>query len=351
MNRFRLSPATALAACCLIVGSLAPFSGRAAADVAPSLKSSENLTPDNVTAINAQVMRAVNQLKSGLPDDISFGREWLIKELRTPGASVAYKNVLARILLPAAEDLLKSPNIQVRVNAVMVVAWVPSVDAAATLAPGVGDKSEGVRFAACRAMRKIIEPAGGEHRNLGAEQENALLVILHNAATKESNDLVFGEMVDLLSVIGTPASQNALLSVLDDRLPGYADPSEKSFKIPAGGISTLYRKLLQSGEKGAVMMHVMATAFRYERLAAQQLAVLPKDAFKKASGDRRDMVIAGDKLLRAQYKAMGGTGTLPPDIQGQASLDHWKDVQGMVNQWGDLLKVAPFAGFPWSLKN
>lgn len=331
----------ALITCFALTGAMVPFSEAAAADIALNLKTANSLTPDQIEEINTWVAHTINQLKSGLPEDVSIARERLIKELHAPGTSSAYQSALAKAVLPGAEPLLKSPNLLVRLNTTMVMAQVNSVDAAVLLTPSITDKAEGVRFWACRAISTVVEPSAGEHRNLGDVREKDLLKSLSAQANAETSDAVFGEMVDLMATLNTPASQDALLTTLNGHLKALAADPERSCAVAGNGINALYRRFLQSGEKGLLMTRLMACAAHYQQLACRQLVKDPRNS--RMIADRYDLLVTCDKLLRAQYPLMGGTKTPPPSATSHLSLKHWKEVLGLADQWEALLKEPPFS--------
>lgn len=333
-------PSLLAAALLLAVGASFAPSARAQ-DAGGNLKTSENLSVEDVAKLEAWTTRQMNQLRSGLPEDVATARDLLIKELRTPGASNAYKSALSRVVLSMGADMIRSDKLLVRTNTAIVLAYINSLDGVAVLAQGVGDGAAGMRYKCCQSIRLLIEPTPAERRNIGSEREGVLIKALAARIIKEPDANVYREMVNVLAMVGSPATQEALLNALDARLANHVANTEESFETEVIAINALYQKFIQTDEKGPLLIRLLATAYLHEKLAAAQMTGDGALA-KRIGADRKALVQACDKLIRAQYIRLNPGVQMPPDTTPLLTLgNRWKEVKQVVEQWKDLLKAAP----------
>ncbi len=329
------------AAALLALSTAAP--AMAQADATTSIKTTDTISAEQYAQIDAWVTRQMNQIRSGLPEDVSAARETLIKELRTPGASAAYKTALSKSVLASGAKLLDSQKLLVQVNMVTILAQVNTLDAVQALAPMVNSPAAGLRYKACQSIRLLIEPTPAERRSIGADREQILTKALAAQIAKETDRNAYREMVELLGTVATPAAQDALIRTLDARLSEHVSDAALTYETELLGINILYRKFIQSEEKGALMNNLLALAYRHEKLATAQIAgnLNTKDLQTK---DRKDLIQACDKMIRAQYVRLGpGTGQLPPDLAPLTTFNKWKETLDALLKWEPLLKAAPFA--------
>ncbi len=329
-----------LTAALLAFGTLA-MPAMAQADTA-SIKTTNTISAEQNAQIEAWVTRQMNQIRSGLPEDVSAARETLIKELRTPGASNAYKTAISNAVLAMGAKLLDSQKLLVQVNVITILAQVNTLDAVQVLAPMVSSPSAGLRYKACQSIHLLIEPTPAERRDIGDAREQLLTKALAAQIAKETDRNTYQEMVGLLGTIATPAAQGALIDTLNNRLDEHVADATLSYDIELLGINTLYRKFIQSEEKGALLNHLLAVAYRHEKLAIAQIAGNPNNKALQSKG-RKDLVQACDKMIRAQYVRLGPGGALPPDLAPLSTFNKWKEAFDALVKWEPLLKAQPFS--------
>lgn len=317
----------------LIATAGLPVHGQARLD--PSFRTNPNFwSPDQREAATGFVREQIAALGSGDETSISMGRENLIAQLGgdpTERFVSQYAELVAAQTAPLVDSdtLLKT-----RVNAMLVLASLPHLDALAPALRGLDDPSAGVRYPAVIAV--------GEHlrsgRLAGPQRDQVLNELARRVVTEEEVYIV-KPMFD--AMLGVEGALLAVLDALDARLAWHLDRPTAAYFPERDTLQDITSTLLiTSQQRPDEVPQLARVSYRYMRLAASQLA--GDQVPESRQQGHVDLIRVAASSLAFTHNDLGSTQVAPSAPIEALDRGDWAVVIRVADDWLEILKQAPF---------
>lgn len=308
----------------------------------------ENIDADMRGKIIELIGPASEKLASGVPKEVSAGRNTLITPLRDVSASSAFKTAYSELLEAKIKPAAGHESVLVRINAMIVIGWMTDEASKAMIMAGLEDENVAVRRKAMEALRRRVRQYLLLPPNNPAAQKGITEAI--EAVEKQMqqdpppHQVVAGVAMRILLDINTRETQIAVAGVLNDRValhvaePGLAAEAERlAIQVVANAIANRPPFNKKAGAP------VARAAYRYAVLAADQLATGRLDIDEAA--EAKATVI---QCLQALSILTGAAGKTAPANYAEAgnwlTAGDWVSLKSLLNEdWSLILRAEPFA--------
>ncbi|MEM9881680.1 MAG: hypothetical protein AAF800_02035 [Planctomycetota bacterium] len=317
----------------LLIGSIALQAlGQARLD--PSFQTNPNFwSPEQRAAATGFVEEQIAALGSDDEARISTGRENLIAQLGG-GATERFVNQYAELVATQTAPLVGAEKLKTRVNAMLVLANMPHLDALPPALRGLDDPSAGVRYPAVLAV--------GEHlrsgRLVGLQRDEALTELARRVVDEDEVYIV-KPMFD--AMLGVEGAIPAVLDALNARLAWHVDRPTAPYFPERDTIQDVTSRLLVSSQRRNDDVRQLArVGYRYLRLAAAQLAEgrVPEGRAK----EHVDLVRVAASSLAFTHGDLDANRVAPGAPIEALERGNWDAVIGVADDWLDILKQPPF---------
>jgi len=275
-----------------------------AQDNAPTIpigvaNASSALNDSQKSSIDQYINYWIAELTKGDNLEISAARGELIRPFGMAGASdiflTAYSSSMAQKLIGA----LQSPNMQVRLNTMIVVGNLTEQTVVEMIRIGLSDKSPSVRYRAAKAAADVgaaDEKRAANQKKLNMNQRKALFEVLAAALRVERDHYVIEQLLlALLGLMEMDEARGLLVTTLNERVQAHAAIPNLSLKPEIDAATKLMRRVVGQKDEASVRQ-LLPLAARWYSLCQGIL----KSGRANAAADMqyRDLLKICEKILR-----------------------------------------------------
>ncbi|MEM6457908.1 MAG: hypothetical protein AAF710_00790 [Planctomycetota bacterium] len=300
----------------------------------PGFQTNPNFwSPEERAAATKFVEEQIEALRSGDEARISTGRESLIAQLGnnpTPRFVGQYAELVAAQTAP----LVDSDTLKTRVNAMLVLANLPHLDALPPALEGLNDPSAGVRYPAVIAVGDHLRSG----RLVGASRDEVLDELARRVVAEDEVYIVKPIFDAMLSVEGEVA---AVLDALDARIGRHLDRPDAIYFPERDTLQDITSTLLIASQRRPDEVRQLArVSYRYMRLATSQLTGgrVPENRQR----GHADLIRVAASCLAFSYNDLGTTGVAPAAPIDALDREDWNAVAEVANAWMSILQEPPF---------
>jgi len=203
-------------------------------------------------------------------------REQLLEPIKRQSpvqATEVIRDAIARAAAAMLEPAIESDKNYVRLNALIVLAQMPTGASAPVYVAGLQDDNRSIRYWAAKGIAEMSAYAESGQSLFTQQQQTALLDELKKVMTAETSDMVLEQMYRALASMTIPEAQSALLDVLSERVKLHVKQVNPGLRADTKGLSNLYSRLLT---QQAVGNNVDKPLRRLTAVAGQLIHVVAK---------------------------------------------------------------------------
>lgn len=337
--RHLLAPAVAL-------GLLIAAPARAQVDIGQDVKIAASLTAEQAQQVDQYVGEQMNGIISGNPDRVVDGRQKLLSQFRTPGASDAFLNAMSNAVMKSMKEAVEHEELLVRLNAMIVATRLTTPEAIDVLRDALKDDSAAVRFWGAKALRDLVE-----RTELPRNRQMDILQTIEPLIVPEAQVPVVKVHFQTLAEMDIPEARKTLINMLNLRASFHVARPNQPHIATEEGLRQAYLKLAtDTGNIRAERKELVRAAYRYLDLISKQLA--DGDVMADNVANHGEMVNVTYTVLNWGWTNAGGDPKkLPENPKTAVQFKRWQEVRRTVQSFERLLTApGPYQFEPQELR-
>lgn len=339
-SRCLLGPLAILALAALVASTASTALAQAGRSLPSDIITAQELSSEQRDRVVQYASHWCERMLAQRDADVSEAQRRLTEPLRSPaGPSPRFLEAYSEPLVDGlARCLAADERTHVRLNAMIVVAYMPPAPAIELIGQGVEDENPAVRYWALKSVQQIANRHGWSNG-----QQLELLEMLTEVLRQEQATVVVRQVMLGLVGLDVRDAMEQTLEALNERADAHEASPGQALAPELTGLEQLFRRLIEAEDAAAAsrdLRELSRTAYRYIRLAAVSLN--DGSVASEYAATYRSLILLADQILHEAHSELDGGQNPPPRVGSDVQNEDWSQVLDKAQQWGALLQEPPF---------
>ncbi|WP_428387591.1 HEAT repeat domain-containing protein [Mucisphaera sp.] len=297
---------------------------------------SESITPTLEQQIRVYLNGLAPQLAEPDADLRKRTRRELVGPLNRPDATEAFQTTYSLIAAEALEPLLESDDFATRLNAIIAVSELYTVQALDLASEALDDANPAVRYWAARCYQDV-----GNRIEISTADVQRYINALATALATETNDPTAIRIIDALGAYNDPEAISRLINALINR-------EDDSLSADERALTACFQWLIRSRAEGldieSLLAETTALAIAKSRIAISQLIQDPE------TPNAAELIRITDQILGLTRNTFFPNTPTPDSLAGNLARSNWATLNQDLDTWAALM-IEPAIGLSDSARD